>query len=57
MKDALDTTEQLGEISAGRQASESGKVAPGNMATLRALTDPDRRPSLPANPSQKPFSP
>ena len=41
---------QLGEISAGRQALESGKVAPGTLATLRALTDPDRRPPVPREP-------
>ena len=38
---------QLGEISASR---ESGKVAPGTLATLRALTDADRRPPVPREP-------
>ena len=41
---------QLGEISAGRQALESGKVAPRTLATLRALTDTDRRPLVPREP-------
>ena len=41
---------QLGEISSSRQALESGKVAPGILATLRALTDPDRRPPVPREP-------
>ena len=41
---------QLGEISVGRQALESGKVAPGTLATLRALTDPARRPPVPREP-------
>ena len=36
---------QLGELSV-RQALEGATVAPGDLATLRALTDPDRRPPL-----------
>ena len=35
---------QLGELSAARQALEGANVAPGNLATLRALTNRDRRP-------------
>ena len=38
---------QMGELSAARQALEGAPVAPGNMATLRALTDPEKRPPLP----------
>ena len=41
---------QLGEISAGRQALESARVAPGTLATLRALTSPERRPPVPREP-------
>ena len=37
---------QLGELSSARQALEGATVAPGDLATLRALTDPDRRPAL-----------
>ena len=38
---------QLGEISAGRQALEGASLAPGNLATLGVLTDPNRRPPVP----------
>ena len=38
---------QLGEISAGRQALEGASLAPGNLATLGILTDPNRRPPVP----------
>ena len=38
---------QMGELSAARQALEGAPVAPGNMAILRALTDPEKRPPLP----------
>ena len=41
---------QLGEISAGRQALESAHVAPGTLATLRALTKRQRRPPVPREP-------
>ena len=41
---------QLGEISAGRQALESARVAPGTLATLRALTNQQRRPPVPREP-------
>ena len=37
----------MGELSAARQALESAPVAPGTMATLRALTDPEKRPPVP----------
>ena len=37
----------LGELSAARQALESSVLAPGNLITLNALKDPDRRPELP----------
>ena len=59
-RQGIDTVEQRGaraerlvqleEISAGRQALESGKVAPGTLATLRALTYPDWRPPVPREP-------
>ena len=35
----------LGELSAGRQAFEGATIAPGNLSTLRALTNPIRRPA------------
>ena len=35
---------QLGELSAARQALEGANVAPGNLVTLGALTNQDRRP-------------
>ena len=38
---------QLGEISAGRQALEGACLAPGNLATLGVLTDPNRGPPVP----------
>ena len=38
---------QMGELFAARQALEGAPVAPGNMATLRALTDLEKRPPLP----------
>ena len=41
---------QLGEISAGRQALESARVAPGTLATLRALTSLERRLPVPREP-------
>ena len=37
---------QVGELSAARQALEGAALAPGNLATLRTLTDPARRPPL-----------
>ena len=37
---------QMGELSAAKQALEGAPVALGNMATLRALTDPEKRPAL-----------
>ena len=37
---------QLGEISAGRQALERARLAPGNLATFGILTDPNRRPPV-----------
>ena len=37
----------LGELSAARQALEGASLAPGTHATLRALTDPERRPPMP----------
>ena len=36
--------------SAARQALEGAPVAPGTMSTLRALTDPEKRPPLPRAP-------
>ena len=41
---------ELGELSAGRQALEGESVAPGTLRTLRALTDPGRRPEIPREP-------
>ena len=38
---------QLGEISVGRQALEGACLAPGNLATLGILTDPNKRPPVP----------
>ena len=38
---------RMGELSAARQALEGAPVAPGTMATFRALTHPERRPPLP----------
>ena len=40
----------LGELSAGRQALEGATIAPGNLSTLRALTNPVRRPAAPREP-------
>ena len=40
----------LGELSSARQVLESGDLAPGNLSTLRALTDPEKRPSVPSEP-------
>ena len=37
----------MGELSAARQALEGAPMAPGTLATLRALTDPERRPPIP----------
>ena len=42
------TSVQLGELSAARVALEGAEVAPGTLATLRELTNPERRPPLPA---------
>ena len=44
------TLTQMGELSAARQALEGTPVAPGTMSTLRALTDPEKRPPLPRAP-------
>ena len=41
---------QLGELSSARQALEGSCVAPGNLATLRSLTNPSRRPVRPRDP-------
>ena len=40
----------LGEMSGGRQALEGATIAPGNLSTLRALTNPVRRPAAPREP-------
>ena len=37
----------VGELSAARQALESAELAPGNLSTLRSLTNPERRPARP----------
>ena len=42
-----ETLVHLGELSAGRQALDGAKVAPGNLATLAQLTNPERRPPVP----------
>ena len=41
------TLVHLGELSAARVALEGAQVAPGTMATLRELTNPERRPPRP----------
>ena len=41
---------ELGELSASRQALEGESVASGTLRTLRALTDPERRPEVPREP-------
>ena len=41
---------QLGELSSAKQALEGSCVAPGNLATLRFLTNPSRRPVRPRDP-------
>ena len=41
---------QLGELSAARQALEGAAVAPGTLATLAALTNPEKRPPVPKQP-------
>ena len=38
---------QAGDLSAARQALEGAASATGNLSTLRTLSDPERRPSLP----------
>ena len=38
---------QVGELSAARQALEGAALTPGNLATLRALTHPSKRPAFP----------
>ena len=38
---------QVGELCAARQALEGAALAPGSLATLRILTDPERRPPVP----------
>ena len=48
--DRAETMVQLGELSAGRQALEAAPIAPGNMRTLSALTDIERRPPEPRAP-------
>ena len=40
------TLVHMGELSAARRASEAAPLAPGTMATLRKLTDPERRPPV-----------
>ena len=53
----------LGELSSARQVLESGDLAPGNLSTLRALTDPEKRPPVPREPvprellTQRPVAP
>ena len=41
---------QLGELSAARQALGGAEVAPGTLATLAELTNPERRPQVPRQP-------
>ena len=40
----------LGELSSARLALEGSALAPGNLATLRSLTNPARRPARPREP-------
>ena len=44
---------QMGELSSGRQALEGAELAPGTLATLAALSDPERRPLKPRDPMQE----
>ena len=37
---------QMGELSAARQALDGAPVVPATLATLHALTDPEKRPSM-----------
>ena len=41
------TLVQMGEVSRARQALEGAQLAPGTLDTLRALTDPRKRPPVP----------
>ena len=43
----VETLVHLGELSAGRQALDGAEMAPGNLATLAQLTNPERRPPVP----------
>ena len=45
-----ETLVHLGELSAGRQALDGAELAPGNLATLAQLTNPERRPPVPRDP-------
>ena len=42
---------QVGELSAARQALEDASLASRTLATLRALSDPERRPPVPSKPN------
>ena len=42
-----ETLVHLGELSAGCQALDGAEVAPGNLAELAQLTNPERRPPVP----------
>ena len=46
-RDRARSLVQMGELSAARGALQALPVAPGTMATLAKLTDPERRPPLP----------
>ena len=48
--DRVQVLVQLGELSAGRHALEGASIAPGNQATLDALTDVGKRPPVPREP-------
>ena len=41
----------VGELSSARQVLESADLAPGNQSTLRAVTDPEKRPPFPRDPA------
>ena len=45
-----ETLVQVGELSHARQVLEGADLAPGNQATLDALSDQSRRPALPREP-------
>ena len=43
----------LGELSSARQVLESGDLALSNSSTLRAFTNPEKRPPVPCEPARR----